>query len=104
VVIDMNQTIPRKAGRPKKLQERELLLHLLHETLNDRVRPPNGGVPPMINRVVEVEDWRALFMQRCRPGEPDNTKRTAFRRMVTDLQGANQIGVSGKQVWPIFDA
>jgi hypothetical protein len=101
VVIDMDETVPRTKGRPKKVAERDLLMRLLLETLDDKGSPPNGGVPSMINRVVEVDDWRALFMLRCRPDDPDQTKRQAFRRMIVDLQGANQIGVSGHQVWPI---
>lgn len=101
VVIDMDETVPRTKGRPKKVAERDLLMRLLLETMDEKGRPPNGGVPSMIHRVVEVDDWRALFMLRCRPGDPDQTKRQAFRRMIVGLQGANQIGVSGHQVWPI---
>lgn len=101
VVVDVAETIPRTKGRPKKMAERDLLMRLLLEALDSHGHPPNGGVPPMINRVVEVEHWRAIFMHRCRPGELDNTKRVAFNRMVKDMQNANQIGVAGKQIWPI---
>lgn len=106
VVVDLAETQPRTKGRPKSVSERDLLMRLLHEILNDRGHPPNGagGVPAMINLVIEVDHWRAEFMRRNRPDDPDDTKRAAFRRMVRDLQGSNRIGVSGKIVWAVHDA
>lgn len=105
VVVDLEETVTKTKGRPKQVAERDLLMRLLLETLDDRGHPPNGGnVPPMINRVVEVDQWRELFMRRCRPDELDNTKRVAFNRMVKDLTGANRIGVSGKLIWAIHEA
>lgn len=101
VVVDLNQTEDKPKGRPKKLNERELLIRLLIELLDDKPQRPNGGVPPMIDKVALIDDWRALFMFRCRPDDEDKTKVQAFRRMVVDLQGANRIGVAGKQVWVI---
>ena len=101
VVRDLEETVPRTKGRPKMVAERDLLMRLLAETMDERGHSPNGGVPPMIGRVCEAAHWREKFMTRCRPDDPDNTKRTAFRRMVRDLQAANRIGVAGSQVWPI---
>lgn len=102
VVVDMAETTPRTKGRPKLVAERDLLMRLLLEVMDERGHPPNGGnVPSMIDRVVEAAYWRELFMRRCRPDDEAKTKQQAFRRMVRDLQGSNRIGVSGAQVWPI---
>lgn len=107
VVEDLAQTLPRQKGRPKQMAERDLLMRLLLEALDSHGKPPNGNfvtstatVPNTINRVVDVDQWRALFMLRCRPGELDNSKRVAFNRMVKDLTLAGKIGVAAKQVWP----
>lgn len=99
IVDDLAQETPKTKGRPKKVAERDLLFRLLLEVLDDKPQRPNGGVPPMIDKVALIDDWRALFMFRCRPDDEDKTKVQAFRRMVVDLQGANRIGVAGKQVW-----
>lgn len=103
VVADLAETAAKTRGRPANVAEPQLLMRLLAEVVDDRGRPPNGdgGVPPMIPRVVDVDAWRAEYMRRNRPDDDDQTKRQAFRRLIAKLQTTNQIGVSGKLVWPL---
>lgn len=104
VVVDLEETAVRSRGRPKKTAERDLLMRLLHETIDSQGQIPGPGVPPSVAKVANVDSWRAVYMQRNRPDDTDQIKRQAFRRMVVDLQTSNKVGVANKQVWPVHDA
>jgi hypothetical protein len=50
--------------------------------------------------VVREADWRSWFYRDGKPGESQETKQKAFKRVVTSLLAKDRIGTRDDFVWP----
>ena len=59
---------------------------------------PGYGLPADVRSVPE-HWWRDRFFERAMPGEKDDTKSKAFRRVSAQLIGSHQVGMLQNRVW-----
>jgi len=97
----MRDKTPNSGGRPKNVSERSALLNLLSDVLSRIGQPRTNDptIPSYVTTIIEVAAWREEFMQRFRPDDEPQTKRTAFRRYLRDFIAEGTVGASGTIVW-----
>ncbi|MCX7178015.1 MAG: AAA family ATPase [Proteobacteria bacterium] len=87
-------------------QKRTLTGHArkAHEILCDLLatkglfRPNDRNIPEGLPSVY-ADDWRTSFYDRSMPGEPQDSKRKAFKRAASDLLDRKIIGTFGGFIW-----
>ncbi len=77
-----------------------MALRILHDTLAKRGREPSHDVPPGVQLVCTMAEWRAEYSARSTADSAD-TKAKAFKRAAASLSEKQQIGVIYDLVWPV---
>lgn len=91
----------RKAGRPKKDEERDLAVALLADVILDHGEPPPAGlqIPASVGRVVHFSRWRDRYSRKTTGDEKADTVRRRLDRIKGELCAQNRIGIDGMWVW-----
>jgi hypothetical protein len=88
---------PQRARLSDNLQ---IGLKTLHAAMKANAFLVNVGDGGPDRPAVAETDWRGWFYREGKPGENDETKRKAFRRIVDGLQAKGLIGCRDGFVWP----
>lgn len=98
-VVEPAEEGPVKARVSLSNNER-MALRILHDTLAKRGREPSHDVPPGVQMVCTMAEWRAEYSARSTADSAD-TKAKAFKRAAASLSEKQQIGVLHDLVWPV---